>query len=347
MNRFQSTLRRENSGRPPLWLMRQAGRYHSHYQALKKKHTFLELCKVPELATEVTFGPLDEFDFDAAILFSDLLFPLEAMGMGLDYAPGPKLSFHLETKADLGRLNGGSALASHMQFQADALMQIKARLPESKGLLGFVGGPLTLYYYAVEGSHQGDLGSAKKGLTDGRYEGFVELLTELLVENMAMQARAGADTVAMLDTCAGELSLDEYREFAIPVLKQVLSRFDRLSTGVPVTYYSKGTTAPYWELLRPLPIAAIGVDWNTPMSQVLDQFSDRFAIQGNFDPNTMLDPDESIFEAKLEAFFNDALSVSRAKRRGWICGLGHGVLQHTPEQRVHRFVKRSRELLGD
>src|SRR6185437_6011753 len=129
-------LRRENDSRPPVWLMRQAGRYHSHYQRLKGRHTFMDLCRKPELACEVTLGPVRDFGFDAAILFSDLLFPLEAMGTGLRYDPGPKLDRHLRSPADLEWLKGGRELASFVSFQAEAMREIRQALPSEKGLLG-------------------------------------------------------------------------------------------------------------------------------------------------------------------------------------------------------------------
>src|SRR6185437_12632834 len=198
-------LRRENDSRPPVWLMRQAGRYHSHYQRLKERHSFMDLCRKPELACEVTMGPIRDFGFDAAILFSDLLFPLESMGTGLRYEPGPKLDRHLRSVEDLKWMKGGRDLAPELGFQAEALKKIRSELPAEKGLLGFVGGPLTLFCYAVEGTHSGDLASSKAGLSDGRYSGFTEKLLGLLAENMALQARGGADAIAILDTCAGEI----------------------------------------------------------------------------------------------------------------------------------------------
>ncbi len=209
MNRFQNTIRRQNKGRPPVWFMRQAGRYHAHYQGLRQTHGFMDLCKKPEVACETTMGPIRDFDFDAAILFSDLLFPLEVLGMGLSYEPGPKLEWHLQNKADLGRLNpGGESLARQLSYQSDAMALIRKALPVEKGLIGFVGGPLTLFFYAAAGSHSGDLKTAHEGMKDGRFEGFCERLEDLLAENMAMQARAGADTIAMMDTCAGEVSAE-------------------------------------------------------------------------------------------------------------------------------------------
>src|SRR5450631_2946385 len=126
---LKRALARRNPGRPPVWFMRQAGRYHRHYQRLRAQHEFMDLCKRPELAVEVTLGPIEDFGFDAAILFSDLLFPLQAMGMGLRYDPGPKLDWHLRSSADLARLKGGADRAAHMSFQAEAITRLRARLP--------------------------------------------------------------------------------------------------------------------------------------------------------------------------------------------------------------------------
>src|SRR5471030_1657451 len=136
---FRSALTRKNTLRPPVWFMRQAGRYHSHYQAIRKKHSFIELCKTPAVACEATLGPIADFGFDAAILFSDLLFPLEVMGMGLRYEEGPKLDWHLRHTSDLARLQGGAPRAAHMSFQAEAIALLRTRLPADRSLIGFVG----------------------------------------------------------------------------------------------------------------------------------------------------------------------------------------------------------------
>lgn len=345
MNLFQKTIRRENSERPPVWFMRQAGRYHSHYQKLKEKYSFIELCKKPEVACEATMGPIRDFDFDAAILFSDLLFPLEVMGTGLRYDPGPKLDRHLKTVADLKLLRGGKELVSQLGFQADAMKLIRKELPFSKGLLGFVGGPLTLFCYAVDGSHAGGLESSRQGLKDGRFAGFSELLVELLAENMALQARSGADTVAVLDTCAGEFDADTYTQIAVPVMKEVLKKFKALCPETPVTYYSKGSGPDHWKALRDLPISCLGIDWHHDISQVLDRWSDQWAIQGNVDPDWLF-LEATALEARLRVVFNKAKSLPREKRRGWICGLGHGVLPKTPESNVRLFLKLQKEIFS-
>jgi len=339
---------RKNEGRPPVWFMRQAGRYHSHYQGLKRKHTFMELCKVPELAAETTFGPIRDFDFDAAILFSDLLFPLEVLGMGLEYSPGPKLGWHLKSTSDLQKLNPSRLspleLVMGLAYQGDALQLIRKGLAPAKSLLGFVGGPLTLFYYAVEGSHQGSLHDAKAGLTDGRYDGFYKVLAPLLIENMCLQARSGADAVAVMDTCAGDVEPALYREVVIPTLREVLIQFRRRHPETPVVYYSKGTGPWHWQHLDGLPFECLGIDWHPDLAQTLTTFGKKWSIQGNFDPHLMLLPEQACLK-EIEKFFAPILKLPRSELKGWICGLGHGVLQWTPEQNVRNFIRYQKEVL--
>ncbi len=344
-NLFRAALARQNEGRPPVWLMRQAGRYHSHYRRIRERHSFVDLCKQPRIAVEVTMGPIQEFDFDAAILFSDLLFPLEAMGMPLDYAPGPKLGWHLERQEDLERFNGAGADARGLAFQAEALRGIRAQLPNDKGLIGFVGGPLTLFCYAVEGSHQGELASARAGLEDGRYEGFCERLIPLLARNMAQQWSADIDCLAILDTCAGELRPEEFARHVVPRLEQLLSEFYRFCPDGKVLYYSKGTDARHWRHLRRLKLAGIGIDWRVPLGEALAEFGEQWAIQGNFDPQALVLPEADFLRA-AEQWFASVRKLPVALRRGWICGLGHGVLPPTPERHVHVFVDLQRELFS-
>ena len=343
-NLFRSALARQNQERPPVWFMRQAGRYHSHYRKLREQHTFVELCKQPAVATEVTMGPIEQFDFDAAILFSDLLFPLEVLGMPLDYTPGPKLGWHLRSPSDLKRLTT-AAQPSELAFQTHALRDIRARLPNDKGLIGFVGGPLTLFYYAAEGSHQGELGNAREGLDDGRYAGFCERLIPLLARNMAQQWSADIDCLAMMDTCAGELTPEEFAEHAVPRIAETLQEFHRLCPDGKVLYYSKGTDARHWRALRKLNLAGLGIDWRTPIGAALTEFGDQWAVQGNFDPNLLLLPEQDYMQ-EIERYLAQARALDPALRRGWICGLGHGVLPQTPERHVQLFLDLQRELFS-
>jgi uroporphyrinogen decarboxylase len=208
-----------------------------------------------------------------------------------------------------------------------------------------VGGPATLFAYAVEGGHSGELASTKAGLTDGRFEGFNERLLDLLAENMALQARAGADTVAVLDTCAGEFDARTYQQHVVPSLADLLARFKKLCPETPVTYYSKKTGPAHWESLKGLPIACKGVDWNHDIAEVLRDWGSRWAIQGNVDPDWLfLEPVE--LERRLREVFGRVKALGPEARRGWVCGLGHGILQKTPESSVRLFIKLEKEIFG-
>src|SRR5437868_2860602 len=201
---FQNALQRKAQKTPPIWFMRQAGRYHKHYQNLSKDNSFDDLCKKPELAAQVALGPVQDFDFDVAILFSDILYPLQALGMGLEYTDhGPRLGFSL-TPENIGSLKRGEDVVSFMNFQKEALQQTRAVLPSNKSLIGFIGGPWTLFVYAVEGSHAGSLTQSKKLIS--MFPEFLKKMLPLLKENVRLQLAGGAETVMIFDTAAGEVS---------------------------------------------------------------------------------------------------------------------------------------------
>jgi uroporphyrinogen decarboxylase len=334
-----------NAGRPPVWFMRQAGRYHRHYQALRARHEFIDLCRQPALAAEVTLGPIEEFGFDAAILFSDLLFPLEAMGMGLHYDPSPRLDWYLRTPADLEKLQGGAARAAHMSFQAQALELLRPRLPPSTCLIGFVGGAFTLYAYAVAGSHEGFARGGLDGLDDGLYAGFNQRLDPLLAANMVLQAQAGADCVAIFDTAAGTLSAEQFARYAAEPLAAVVRAFRERCPNTPVIYYSRDTGPAHWAALRDIDLQCLGIDWRHDLVEVLRAQIGHRSVQGNIDPQWLLLPAADL-ERRLRACFTRLLDQPSALRAGWVCGLGHGVLQNTPEANIRLALKVQREMFG-
>ncbi len=340
---LMAALARRNAARPPVWFMRQAGRYHRHYQALRARHEFMDLCKRPALACEVTLGPIEDFGFDAAILFSDLLFPLEAMGMGLRYAPGPLLDWHLRGLNDLPRLQGGAARAAHMDFQADAIRLLKQRLPADRALIGFVGGPFTLFAYAAAGSHQGFAKDAV--LVPGLYEGFCEQLIPLLAGNMALQAEAGADCVALFDTAAGVLTAAQFAAQIAGPLHEVIRQFRARCPSTPLIYYSRDTGPDHWQALRGLDIQCLGVDWRHDLADTLSAQTPHWAVQGNIDPEWLHLPAVEL-EQRVRAVFERVHALPAAVRAGWVCGLGHGVLQHTPEDNVRLVLRVQREIFG-
>jgi uroporphyrinogen decarboxylase len=340
-----AALARRNTGRPPVWFMRQAGRYHRHYQALRARHEFIELCKNPELATEVTMGPIEDFGFDAAILFSDLLFPLEALGMGLEYSPGPKLGWHLHTAADVAKLTGGAARAQHMAFQGEAIARLKRRLPADKPLVGFVGAPFTLYAYAAAGSHEGFAQQGSSGLQLDLYAGFCEQLVPMLAANMVIQAEAGADCIALFDTAAGTLNPAQFAAHAAGPLADAIGLFRQQCPRIPLIYYSRETGPAHWAALRPLNIQCLGVDWRHDLANSLTDQTSRWCLQGNIDPEWLHLPAAEL-EVKVRGVFERVLALPAAVRAAWVCGLGHGVLQHTPEANVHLVLRVQREMFS-
>ncbi len=335
--RFHNALNGVAQKIPPVWFMRQAGRYHEHYQALRKEHSFMDLCKNPNLAAEVALGPVAEFDFDVSILFSDLLFPLEALGLGLTYDPGPKMGWKL-TESGLSKLRPFASALSDLGFQKAALEATRKVLPKDKSLIGFVGGPWTLFTYAVEGEHKGSLINAK-GAFD-LYHNFSEYLLPLLEANIQLQLDGGAEIVMMFDTAAGELSPQMFRDH----LENHIYSFAKKFPG-KIGYYSKGTTPWHIQNLREKPVfAGFGVDHRFEIADVLKN-NHRGFIQGNFDQALLFcDPDE--FESRLMRYLEPIRLLTPEQRRNWVCGLGHGVLPQTPQANVKSFVKRIREVFG-
>ena len=324
---------------PPIWLMRQAGRYHAPYQQLRKSHGFEELCRIPELASEVAMGPIRDFDFDAAILFSDLLFPLEALGMALSYDDGPP---KLDGPLTLDRINGFRDLddaAARLQFQADGVAATRAVLPPQKGLIGFVGGPWTLFVYAMEGSHSGAMRVAKSSWD--LYRAFAARMTPLIERAIAMQLDAGADVVMVLDTAAGDLPPAYFD-------REIAGDLARLASARPrrVGYYAKAShPALFTSAFTRAPWAGVGVDSRWDLASVLLRRPVPGFVQGNFDPAWLFLPRAEL-AAALDDYLKPIAALDPQQRAGWICGLGHGVLPGTPQDSVRLFVETVRKVLA-
>ncbi|MAZ46974.1 MAG: uroporphyrinogen decarboxylase [Halobacteriovoraceae bacterium] len=334
MGLFEDRVQNSGKTQVPVWFMRQAGRYHDHYQNLKKTYDFMTLCKDPKLACEVTMGPIEEFDFDAAILFSDLLFPLEQLGMGLTYNPGPILEKKLEKLEDISSLPTNTN-KDYFNFQKEACELLKKELPANKTLLGFVGAPFTLYAYAVEGSHAGSLFSSKTGLYDGRYEAFCERLLPNVLDEMILQAQGGADAVCIFDTAVGELTVEDFKNFALPKIKFLTREFKAKFPNTKIVYYSRNTHKEHLRAIQDDNIDVMGVDWRHNLAEVINEFGKDYYIQGNFDPCWLGLPWETL-ENKLASFYQ---SLEGADLSRWICGLGHGVLRWTPQENVAKTVE--------
>lgn len=337
MGLFNNRTQKDGKTGLPVWFMRQAGRYHAHYQNIRKNSDFMTMCKTPEMATEITMGPMDEFGFDAAILFSDLLFPLEQLGLGLSYHTGPPtLEVRLDSVDKIKNLKTIEDANTFYQFQADALKLLRAKLPEEKTLLGFVGAPFTLYSYSVEGSHSGNLTSSKLGFYDGRFEAFMEKLLPELITNMKVQAEAGADALCLFDTAVGECGPKEFLEYPIKYLKQVTKEFKKAYPDKKVIYYSKLTHINYLKSIEDDNIDVLGVDWRHDLNRALTELGKDYYIQGNLDPSHLFLP-WNLLEGKWMELYHSIKDNENINKS--IIGLGHGVLQHTPQENVKNSVQ--------
>lgn len=329
--KFVNALKNTPQKTPPIWFMRQAGRYHNHYQNLRAKYSFDQLCKTPDLASEVALGPVQDFDFDVAILFSDILYPLEALGMGLNYTDhGPKLGFQLNDE-NFSQLKSVDQALPFMNFQREAMKLTREKIGSDKSLIGFVGGPWTLFVYAVEGSHAGSLINSKKSLN--LYLKFAEMIETFLTQNIQLQFEGGAEVVMIFDTAAGEVSPTFFKSYLQPVISRLVQKFPG-----KIGYYSKGTQDIFFnEEFLNLPLAGQGFDHRCFMPQLLKKRKKGFT-QGNFD-QSLLHMDNSDFKKMLHTYIQEIKTLSTEEQAGWVCGLGHGVLPKTPERNVKEFVE--------
>lgn len=337
--RFANAIQRIPQDIPPIWFMRQAGRYHSHYRNLKEKYTFMELCKQPELAAEVALGPVKEFGFDVSILFSDLLFPLEALGMGLEYSPGPKLSFQIKTESDLKKLKPIEEAVPFLDFQRESVKYTREVLPKDVSLIGFVGGPFTLLTYASLGKHDGNTVFLKTN--PGFVREFYDILMPLLKANIQLQLEGGAELVMIFDTSAGCLDPNLFQTYVTDQISELASLFPK-----KLGYYAKNTTWDQMEQISQIKnLAGFGVDHRFSISSLLQNQNLTGFVQGNFDQE-LLFSEPSLLRQKIKEYLQPFSSLSAEQRLGWIAGLGHGVLQFTPEKSIHILIEEIRNEFG-
>ena len=305
--------------RPPVWLMRQAGRALPEYRALKEKHSFLELVQTPELAAEVTMQPVRRFGFDAAILFSDILVVAEGLGQGYQFREGGgiQMDFALRTAADIARLDE-RAVSGRLQYVPQSLRLIKSALGDRTALLGFAGSPWTLATFMMEG------GSAEKfthALTLFRkepktYFALAEKLTAAVAGYLEMQIEAGADAIQIFDSHGGLLAPAEFQEASGRWIKDILSR---LGGRVPVIVFSLGTHGN-WDDLLATGASVLGIDWKFPMADARRLLPAGVGLQGNLAPALLSDATPQAVAAETIRL----LEVMRG-RNGYIFNLGHGV----------------------
>lgn len=332
---FHNAINRIPQNTPPIWFMRQAGRYHSHYQGLRAKNSFDQLCKIPELASEVALGPIMDFDFDVSILFSDILYPLQAIGMGLEYTDhGPRLGFQLN-KETISKLNFEESTYSFMNFQKEAMILTREKLPKNKSLIGFVGGLWTLFVYAAEGGHAGSLIQSKTQVD--LFKKFADQMLPFILNNIKLQFEGGAEVVMIFDTAAGEVSPSFFQNHIQPYIEKISQAFPNR-----IGYYSKGTQDIFFNAkFKELPLAGQGFDHRNDINNCFKLNTKGF-VQGNFD-QALLHMDPSDLKKELATYINNVKRISVNDRAGWVCGLGHGILPKTPEQNVKYFIETIRK----
>ena len=315
--------------RLPVWMMRQAGRYLPEYREIRAKHAFLEVCKTPDLAVEVSMQPFRRLDVDAIIIFSDILIPAEAMGLPLELGDaGPNLPQPVRTAADVQRLR-----IFDPEVETGFLMEALRRTVKTAGpdvpVLGFAASPWTLACYMVEGKTKEGFATVKSFLyrEPKVFRELLQKIAQATVLYLKAQIAAGVSAVQLFDTWCGELDLQDYTQFVLPVVQQVISQ---LGKTVPVIYYTKASH----HLLSSVVQAGadvLSVDWRVSLSDLRKLAGPNVAIQGNLDPAILFSTSEKIRRCTLDI-------VAELGGRGHILNLGHGILQHTPVENAALFI---------
>jgi uroporphyrinogen decarboxylase len=327
-SRFLRACRGRPVDRVPIWVMRQAGRYLPEYREVRGRTTFLGLCKTPDLAAEVTVQPVRRFGVDAAIIFSDILIPVEAMGMELVFDEGPSLPNPLRSGADVDKLGVPDPI-DKMQFVMDAIRIVRRELPATP-LIGFAGAPFTLASYMVEGGGSRNYERTKVLMYEQPrvWRALGEKLARTIARHLMAQVEAGAAAVQIFDSWAGALSPDDYFTYALPFTLEIIDALR--PSGVPVILFARGVHAA-WSALAGSGAQVLGVDWTSPLDQVRAATGGRVALQGNLDPVALLGPLTHI-ERQVQRVINEGRGGAH------IFNLGHGILPGTPVEHMSALV---------
>ncbi|MBZ5503342.1 MAG: uroporphyrinogen decarboxylase [Acidobacteriia bacterium] len=328
---FVRACRFEPVERVPVWMMRQAGRFLPEYQAVRARHTFLEICKTPELAAEVSLQPFRALGVDAVIVFSDILIVAEAMGLPLDVPDaGPVLSNPVRDVASIRRLRDFDP-GRETKFVGDAIRAICKEAGPDVPVIGFAAAPWTLACYMIEGRTRGDVSRAKQMLREEpqAVRELLERIARTTAEYLKSQIAAGAAVVQLFDTWAIELTPDEYEAFELPATQMVLQALG--APEVPKILFAKGS-AKHLENMAQSGAQVLSVDANTDLAEARRLLGNRVALQGNVDPTTLLGDEATIRRAAREA-------IEKTGGLGHILNLGHGILPNTPVANARAFVE--------
>jgi uroporphyrinogen decarboxylase len=327
---FLAACRGEPTPFTPVWIMRQAGRYLPEYRQLRERYDFATLTRRADVAAEVTLQPLRRFDLDAAILFSDIMTPLEGMGVSVEFTPGPVIAQPLRTRAQVDALRPFVADEA-VPFVLESVRLVRRELAPSKALIGFAGAPFTLFCYLVTGRGSKDFEPARMLLhrEPETAERLLGKLADAMATYLAAQAHAGAQALMLFESWAGVLSPADYARFAQPAAARVLERLRKL--GVPLIYFANGSGS-LLDRVAALPIDVAGIDWRQSLRTARAALGPRIAVQGNLDPAALFAPPDAL-RARIDAVLRDAGSGP-----GHIFNLGHGIWPETDPQAVALLV---------
>jgi uroporphyrinogen decarboxylase len=330
---FLKACRGEKVDYTPVWIMRQAGRYLKEYQEVRAKVDFLTLCKTPELAAKVTLQPVDILGVDAAILFSDILIPVEAMGMHLEFSDkkGPILGEPVRNKSGVDKLIIPDTEDS-MPFVLDAVRILRRELAGKVPLIGFSGAPYTLATYIIEGGSSKNFVNTKKMMyqNPGLFQGLMEKITATVIDYLSAQIRAGAQAVQIFDSWGGNLSPFDYANAVLPHVKKAIKALRKFD--VPVIFFVNDC-AGLLDLIKKAGADVIGIDWRVDMYKAIKTLGKKVSVQGNLDPCVLFGGQEQI-EERVQDILNKTETA-----RGHIFNLGHGILPETPVENAAAMVE--------
>ncbi len=334
---FMRACRREPVPYTPVWLMRQAGRYMPEYREVRARTNFLELCKTPSLAAEVTVTAAERLGVDAAIIFADILLIVEPMGLSLEFAKGEGPTIHnpIRSSADIERLRELDDPGA-LEYVFEAIKQTRLALPPDLPLIGFCGAPFTIASYMIEGGGSRNFVHTKSLMyrDSGAWHAMMALISRSLVKYLNAQITAGAQAVQLFDSWVGCLSPDDYREYVLPHTQSVISN---VTPGVPVIHFGTGT-ATLLELMRTAGGDVIGLDWRVRLDQGWQRLGEDMAVMGNLDPVALF-ADQKHLRGEAAKILAQA-----AGRPGHIFNLGHGILPETPVENVIALVQAVHEM---
>jgi uroporphyrinogen decarboxylase len=331
-SRFLRACRREDVDATPVWFMRQAGRYMPEYRALREKYTLLQLCRTPELAAEVTLQPVRRIEVDAAILFSDLLIPLEPMGIAFDFVKGegPAIARPLRTASDIDAIRMFDPREA-LTFTLEAIRLVKRELGGRIPLIGFAGAPFTLASYAIEGGHSSNFALTKALMYSDTpaWHRLADKLATMVADYLNAQIDAGVDAVQVFDSWVGALNAHDYREFVLPHTQKI---FAAVAGRVPTIHFGVNTGSILREM-REAGGDVLGADWRIPLDEAWERIGYDRGIQGNLDPTLLLGPRERMLRGAEDV-------LRRAGGRpGHIFNLGHGILPSVPLENVQALAR--------